>query len=479
MSSGQLDAAELKSYLDKVWEESCVPKLTEYITIPNKSPFFDPKWQENGHMDKAMDLLLAWARARKIAGMEIKMLRPEGRTPMMFIEIPATSESHKDDTVLLYGHMDKQPECEGWDEGLGPWTPVRKGDRLYGRGGADDGYSVFAALTAIEALQAQGVAHARLVVTIEAAEESGSPDIPYYMEELKERIGDISLIVCLDSGAGNYEQLWLTNALRGFVACDLNISLLTEGVHSGAGSGLAASSFRVMRQLLDRLEDKETGKVLLESMHVDIPEGVVESAKATAEVLGAEVYDHLPLRPGVSPLSSDVTELVLNNTWRPTLCVIGAEGFPKLQDAGNVLRERTAVKLSFRLPPTADPEAAAAELENVLKQDPPYGAHIEVSNMETAKGWAAPSLDAWLANSLAEASRGAFGDSYLEMGEGGSIPFMAMLGEKYPKAQFVVTGVLGPESNAHGPNEFLHIPMAVGVSACVAQILADHAKRED
>lgn len=471
-----LDQNKLKSDLEKVWQESAVPTLVEYIKIPNKSPLYDPTWRESGHMSKAMELLRDWASKREISGMKMELIDDGERSPLLFIEIDSNSGS--DDTVLLYGHMDKQPESEGWRDGLGPWTPVIEGDKLYGRGGADDGYSIFAALLSIEALQAQNVPHARMVVMIEAGEESGSPDIPYYIENLEDRIGSPSLIVCLDSGAGDYEHLWLTNALRGFVMCNLHISLMTEGVHSGAGSGIVASSFRVLRQLLSRIEDENTGEILLESFKVDIPESVVSSAKQMAEAAGKEaIYEHFPMRGGVTPVTDNLSELVLNNTWRPTLCITGVDGMPALADAGNVLRDHTSVKLSLRLPPTADPEAAMAELKKVLTENPPYGAEIKIDDEEMANGFAAPSPDAWFENALSEASRLSFGAPYMQMGEGGSIPFMAMLLEKFPKAEFMVTGVLGPGSNAHGPNEFLHIPAAINVTTAVAHVLAAHANK--
>jgi acetylornithine deacetylase/succinyl-diaminopimelate desuccinylase-like protein len=460
-------------WVDELWEQSIVPALVEYIRIPNKSPMFDAKWREHGHMDRAVALIVGWCRDHAVDGMSLEVVRLEGRTPLIYMEIPG----QVDDTVLLYGHLDKQPEMTGWAEGKGPWIPVLEGDRLYGRGGADDGYSAFASLAAIGALQRQGIPHARCVVIIEACEESGSHDLPAYIDHLADRIGTPSLVVCLDSGCGNYDQLWCTTSLRGVVTANLHVSLLSEGIHSGDGSGIVASSFRVLRRLLSRLEDPDTGRILLEELHGAVPDDRVVQAEKVAEVLGDEVWDKFPLQPGVRPVEADNAALVLNRTWRPALSITGVQGLPALADAGNVLRPETAVKLSLRLPPLVEAARVLPRLKELFETDPPYGARVRLDGLEGANGWSAPPLAGWLERAIDGASRTWFGREAVYMGEGGSIPFMGMLGAKFPEAQFMITGVLGPHSNAHGPNEFLHLPTARKLTGCVAQVLADHAAR--
>lgn len=463
------------SFIRETWERSIVPALTEYIRIPNKSPMFDPAWRSHGHMQAATRLIEAWCRAQPIPGLQVEVVEHGERTPIIFMEVPATQPG-RSDTVLLYGHLDKQPEMTGWAEGLGPWTPVRRGDKLYGRGGADDGYAAFASLTAIAALHRLGAPHARLVIVIEASEESGSPDLPHYIEALKERIGTPSLVVCLDSGCGNYDQLWATTSLRGLVGGTLSVSVLNEGVHSGDASGIVPSSFRIARMLLSRLEDEATGQLRLPALHGDIPEQRRAQAMATAAILGEEVYSKFPMAPGLRPVSEDASELILNRTWRPALSVTGAGGLPALENAGNVLRPGTQLKLSLRLPPNVDSERALQLVKETLERDPPYGATVRFEG-EGASGWDAPPAEAWLLDAIARGSEAAFGRPAAFMGEGGSIPFMGMLGAKFPRAQFLITGVLGPQSNAHGPNEFLHLPTGEKVTACVAQVLADHHAR--
>ena len=466
-----LDPKRTFAHVERVWDETIVPSLVDYIRIPNKSPHFDAQWAEHGYMDQAVDLIAGWCRERPIEGLTLEVVRLEGRTPLLYMEIPGDSER----TVLLYGHLDKQPEMTGWREGLGPWEPVIDGDKLYGRGGADDGYAAFASLTALEVLRDQGVPHARCVVLIEGCEESGSYDLPAYIDHLKQRIGTPDLVVCLDSGAGDYERLWLTTSLRGFVMGELDVSTVSEGVHSGDASGIVPSSFRVARKLLDRIEDVDTGEVLLDALKVEIPEDRKRQAAQAAEVLGDSVYTKFPFRDGARPTTTDRTQLVLNRTWRPALSIVGAAGLPAPQDAGNVLRPNTLLKVSIRIPPTADPEAALAAVEQTLTADAPYGAQVTFAGGEGAPGWAAPPLASWLEEAIDEASRAYFdGNAAVKMGEGGTIPFMGMLGEKFPKAQFVITGVLGPASNAHGPNEFLHIPTGKRLTACVAQVIARH-----
>ncbi len=472
-----LDPAATLSFVEGTWKRDIVPALVEYVRIPNKSPAFDPAWHEHGHMERAVALVADWCRAHALAGTTLDVVRLDGRTPLIFMEIPPSSDGGgAADTVLLYGHLDKQPEMVGWREGLGPWTPVIEGERLYGRGGADDGYAAFASLTAIRAVRERGGEHARCVVLIEACEESGSFDLPFYIDALAERIGEPSLVVCLDSGCGNYEQLWSTTSLRGIVTGDLSVELLREGVHSGDAGGIVADGFRVLRRLLSRIEDEDTGRMPAE-LEVAIPAERVEQARVAARELGDAVFAKFPFLEGARPTHDDRAELVLDRTWRPALAVTGAEGLPPLADAGNVNRPRTAVKLSVRVPPTLDVRRASARLRELLEADPPYGARVRFRPEQGGQGWDAPPLAPWLAETADAASRGVFGKPCVYMGEGGSIPFMGMLGERFPEAQFLITGVLGPGSNAHGPNEFLHLPYAARVTACVAQVLAGHRAR--
>ncbi len=455
--------------VQRVWDESVLPALSEYITIPAKSPMFDPGWREHGHIDRAVALIEAWSRARPIEGLRLDVVRLPGRTPVILMEIPGKS----DETILLYGHCDKQPEMVGWAPDLGPWKAVRKGEYLYGRGAGDDGYAAFAALGAIEALQQQGIPHARCVVLIETCEESGSPDLPAYVDALADRLRP-ALVICLDSGCGNYEQLWDTTSLRGIVNGVLTVDVLTEGVHSGAASGIVPSSFRIARRLLSRLEDEETGRIRPREFHAEIPAERVTQARAVAGVLGEDIDGKFPFVPGMHAVHDDRAELVLANTWRPALAITGAAGLPSPGDAGNVLRPSTSLKLSLRLPPTIDAARAARRLKDILEADPPYGARVHFEIEAPGNGWNAPAMRPWLADAIDRASRAFFGKPAMHMGIGGSIPFMSMLGEKFPRAQFLITGVMGPGSNAHGPNEFIHLPTAVRVTASVAHVIADH-----
>ncbi len=470
-----MNPKKVSEFVNDLWDESIIPELCDYVKIPNKSPLFDPDWESHGYMDDAVALMEKWCRAQPIKGLEVEVVRLAGRTPLLFCEIPG----QVDDTVLLYGHLDKQPEFEGWNDDLGPWEPVIKEGKLYGRGGADDGYAIFGSLTAIRALQEQGIPHARCVVVIEACEESGSYDLPYYIDTLAERIGHPSLVICLDAECGNYDQLWCTTSLRGNLVGTLKAQVLTEGAHSGSASGITASSFRVIRQLLDRVEDPLTGETRLASLEAVIPDQRLKQAQAAAAVLGDMVYRKLPFAGGTQPINGDVVELLLNNTWRSTLSVTGAGGLPALGQAGNTLRPYTALKLSFRLPPTGDADLAATAVKEVLESDPPYGAEVSFDIESAMGGWHAPEVAPWLERSMQKASNDFFGAAAMYMGTGGSIPFMGMLGRRFPGVQFLITGLLGPNSNAHGPNEFLHIDTGKKLTMCVARVLADHATRNE
>ncbi len=476
-----LDFEAADRLIAETWRDELIPRLEEYIAIPALSPAFDADWKQSGHIDRAVDLVEGWMKSRPIAGMTVWRQELDGLTPVVLAEIEPFGPQGRSDagTTVLYGHLDKQPEMEGWRDDLSPWTPVREGDRLYGRGGADDGYAAFASLTAIEAVQASGGSHGRLMVLIEASEESGSTDLPAHVDALADRLGEVELVVCLDSGCANYETLWLTSSLRGMVEGTLDIKIVEEGLHSGGVGGVVPSSFRIARILLDRVERAETGELLLDGATVEIPDYRAAEAKATADFLGDDAIETVPYVQGAGPAVDDPVDALLAKTWQPSLSYIGADGMPPVAIAGNVLRPGTALKLSLRVPPTADPDQVLNELSEVLESDPPYGAQIAFTDTGSAAGWNAPDLAPWLRSALEAASTRQFGQAMQLYGEGGTIPFMGMLGEKFPKAQFVVTGVLGPESNAHGPNEFLDVAFAEKLTCCLAEVLdAGIASRE-
>ncbi|HTS21168.1 MAG TPA: M20 family metallopeptidase [Casimicrobiaceae bacterium] len=467
-----MNTATLLSGIANQWDSEIVPLLTEYVRIPAKSPHFDPQWEAHGHIERVIRLAEAWVRKQPVRGLRCEIVRLPGRTPLLYFEVPGAG----DRTALLYGHLDKQPEMTGWREGCGPWEPLLENGKLFGRGSADDGYAVFAALCAIGTLQAQGVAHSRCVGMIETCEESGSYDLPAYLEALAPRMGRVDFVIGLDSGCGDYERMWDTTSLRGLAGGVLRVDVLTEGVHSGDASGVVPSSFRIARKLLDRLEDSTTGRVLPAELHAPIPAERVEQASLAAEILGDIVITKYPFAGATRPMVADRKEALLNRTWRPALSTIGASGLTAITDAGNVLRPQTSLKLSMRLPPTIDGALAARTMKALLEADPPYGAKVRFDVEEGATGWNAPRAAAWLTKSVNDASLAFYGKPSCAMGEGGTIPFMAMLGRHFPEAQFLITGVLGPHSNAHGPNEFLHIPYAKKLTACVATVIAAHAQ---
>jgi len=470
------DTTGLTEHVTRVWDDEIVPALHDYIAIPNVSKMFDPQWREHGHMQRAIDLIRSWCAERSVAGLAIDVHELPGLTPVIVMEVPAFGAGSNDDTVLLYGHLDKQPEMTGWRDDLGPWTPVLEGDRLYGRGGADDGYSAFASVLAIEAAQAAGFSHHRCIVLIEASEESGSPDLPAHLVALADRVGTPSLVLCLDSGCLDYERLWVTTSLRGVAAAELRVDIVTEGIHSGSASGVVPSTFRIVRHLLDRIEDSATGRLVVDELHVEIPPDRLAQAEATAAAFPS-AGSEFPFVDGARPMIDDPTEQLLALTWRPALSITGASGIPPVEIAGNVLRPHTSVQLSIRLPPTCDHAAALAAVEQALMADAPYGAKVQVLHGHSGPGWNAPSFAPWLQQALDDASSQVFGEPSRAFGEGGSIPFMGMLGDMFPEAQFVVTGVLGPDSNAHGPNEYLHLPTARKLTEVLARVLHAHARR--
>ena len=477
--AGLLDDAQALAQASAQWDADIVGQLKSYIEIPAKSPGFDAAWAEHGYLETVVRNAASWVQAQKVEGLRLEVIRLEGRTPVLFFEVEATRPGASQ-TVLMYGHLDKQPEFTGWRPDLGPWTAKYEDGKLYGRGGADDGYAVYASIAAIQALKAQKVPHPRIVGLVETCEESGSYDLMPYIDALRPRLGDVALVVCLDSGAGNYDQLWLTTSLRGMASGVLKVEVLTEGIHSGDASGLVPSSFRIMRQVLDRLEDSKTGRLLPASFHCEVPAERLAQARATAAILGDLVtrrfpwahYDCEGSTTFTLPTTSDPVQALLNRTWTPTLSVTGAEGFPSLRDAGNVLRPYSAFKLSLRLPPLVDASMAVQEMKTLLEDNAPYQARVTFESSGGATGWNAPQTAPWFEKALDDASRAHFGAPCGFIGQGGTIPLMNMLAKGFPKSQMMVCGVLGPRSNAHGPNEFLHVPFAKKLTAAVARVIA-------
>ncbi len=484
-----LDSQAVGTLVAERWR-AIVPELQRYIAVPAKSPAFDPAWAAHGYLEAVLQQAADWVQAQRIDGLQLEIVRLQDaagapRTPVLFFEIPASAgrggpAPASGETVLMYGHLDKQPEFDGWRSDLGPWTPKIIDDKLYGRGGADDGYAVYASIAAVQALKAQGAAHPRIVGLIETCEESGSHDLLPYVDALKARLGQVGLVICLDSGAGNYDQLWLTTSLRGVASGVLKVEVLTEGIHSGDSSGLVPSSFRVMRQLFDRLEDSASGELLPRAFHCEIPALRLQQARATAAILGDEVWRRFPWAHhdcGGSggftlPTTTDPVEALLRRTWRPTLSVTGADGFPSLANAGNVLRPWSAFKLSLRLPPTVDAGQAVQQLKTLLEDNAPYQARVTFEPEGAATGWDAPATTPWFEAALQSASQAHFGAPCATIGQGGTIPLMNLLSQGFPRAQMMVCGVLGPRSNAHGPNEFLHLPYAQRLTAAVAEVIA-------
>ena len=476
-----LKPEEALQEIGQTWDQSIVPALTDYIAIPAKSPMFAPDWEQQGFIATVVRNAAAWVEARKVPGLRLEVIQQPGRTPVIFFEVDGTADKAAESpTVLMYGHLDKQPEFEGWRSDLGPWTPTYEDGRLYGRGGADDGYAVYASIAAIEELKRQNVPHPRIVGLIETCEESGSRDLLPYIDALKPRMGNVALVVCLDSGAGNYDQLWLTTSLRGMASGTLKVQILTEGVHSGDASGVVPSSFRILREVLDRLEDSKSGRVLPASFHCEVPADRLAQIRATAGILGEDAYARFPWAhydcggsARVSlPTTTDPVQALIRRTWEPTLSVTGAEGLPSLQNAGNVLRPYTAFKLSLRLPPLVDAAACVREMKALLEDNAPYEARVTWEGEGSANGWNAPGMDGWFEKALNAASRAHFGADCGYIGQGGTIPLMNLLSKGFPKAQMMVCGVLGPKSNAHGPNEFLHVPYAKKLTASVAEVIA-------
>jgi len=465
---------ELTDRVEEYFEDLAIPQLFAYGTIACLSPSFDREWAASGALGGAATLIRDFAAHLGLPGLTAEIVRLEGRTPVVLVEVPATDPT-RIATTLVYGHLDKQPPLGSWREGLDPFRPVREGDLLYGRGMADDGYAAFAALGALRCLHSLGMGHGRVVLLVEASEESGSPDLAAYLDHLAGRLGDLALVVCLDSGGPTFDRLWVTTSLRGNLVVTLTVEVLTEGVHSGIAGGVVPSSFRLVRQLLSRIEDPATGDIVVPELSVAVPPHRRQEMEMVAAELGEAALGTLPTLEGLRLEGKGVADQLERVTWHPALSVIGAEGLPSPEEGGNVLLPLSALKLSIRLPPTCDAAAGLHALEGVLLADPPSGAKVRLSAEQPAQGWDAPLLAPDLAAALDAASRAHLGRPSGHLGLGGSIPFLSFLAHRFPDAQLLATGVLGPSSNAHGPNEALTISAAKAVTACLAELVTSLA----
>lgn len=464
-----MDINSLKSFIENKWDKSALPALMEYISIPAVSPAFNPHWHKQGHLQDALVLAKEWCDSIALENAETRIISPPDKTPVLMIEIAATDPESKTN-VLMYGHLDKQPESSGWDKNKGPWTPVIENGKLFGRGAADDGYSLFAAVISIKALQVQRIKHPRCVILIETCEESGSYDLEYYLDTCQDTIGVPDLVICLDSGCGDWDHLWITTSLRGTIIGQLTARILTQDIHSGM-SGAVASSFRILRQILDRIEDAKTGRVLLDTLHTRIPDERMKQLEGAAKILGPSLHKKIPLVKGATAMFDDPLDFLINNTWRPAVSYIGADGLPKINASANVIRQSTTLLLSIRVPPLVDTEKAVAHLKKTIEDNTPYGAEVSFSNTSQTRGWNMPKNNDNLDETIARAASIGFDNTPCFTGEGGSIPFMTMLSQKFPCASFLITGVLGPNSNAHGPNEFLDIAYVKKLTLAVAYVI--------
>ena len=462
-----LDALVQRS--DELWETSILPSLSDFIEIHALSPLFEPNWAELGELDATIDLFRAWLDEQGIAGLSHEVHRIEDKSPVLLVTIEGTGPGE----VIFYSHLDKQPsKPELWSDGLHPLKAVRRDPWLYGRGSVDDGYGGYLCVTSIRLLQEAGIPHPRCAFLIETCEESGSFDLPPYLDALSEELGDPDMIVVLDSGGPDYDHVWMTEALRGLVSGTLSVRVSHEGIHSGTSGGSIPSSFRIQRMLLDRVEDSSTGEVLVPEMHVEIGADIRDKAAALAEVVGDSVWEQLPTVDSLVRVADSTAEMILAMNWQPTLSIIGADGMPSVQVAGNVLRTNTDLKLSFRIPPGVDSESVLERAKQILEADPPYGAEVTFSPDSCADGFHAPPLGGAVSKAINEASMTLTGLPPLASWTGGTIPFMAMMQGKYPEATFLCTGSSGPGNNAHGPDEKLHIPSSKRLTAVLSATVA-------
>ena len=471
-----LDLSRLSDFIDKKWDESALPSLCEFIEIPALSPSFDSDWEENGYLDAAIETFISWVKSLPLERTSISVHRLSYRSPVLLVTINGDAEGE----ILFYSHLDKQPEATGWSEGKGPWKPVIEDNWLYGRGSVDDGYGGYAGILSVLGLQEQGLPHPTCRFLIETGEESGSPDLELYLDELKPQLGIPDVVIVLDTGGMDYDRLWITQSLRGIVAGTLSVKVSSEGVHSGHGSGVMPSSFRLIRQLLSRLEDENTGEILPEWLHTEVTPEMNDICSQIIKMKGDDLKD-FPLLEGVRKQVEDPLDIFVTMNLKPSLSVIGVGGIPPIHSAGNVLRTNTDLKISIRTPPGLDALSIASKVKNLLEDNPPNGAHVTAEINEVADGFLSPKLPESISKDLENACLEFYGNSPMSLYIGGTIPVMAMLQARYRDSKFIITGAGGPGGNAHGPDEKLHIPTAKKVTKCISaavKSIADYRRQK-
>ncbi len=442
--------------------------LCEFVKLPSKSSDFDPDWQAHGYLQEACEKAAQWGQSL-FADATFEVMTAPGHTPALFFDIPATDE--RLGTALFYGHFDKQPEAHGWSNNRQPFVPSIEGNCLYGRGAADDGYSFYCALTAIYALKNAGIKHGRITGLIETDEESGSADMAHWLNVIDKRCGHVCLIVVLDSTSADYDRFWVTTSFRGCVNFTLNVQVLNQGVHSGSASGIVPDSFRIARSLLERLEDAQTGVVADSRLNCPIARERLEQIKATAQILGTSVTSEFPWHNATRACHEDIFESLIERGFQPKLCVVGADGLPPCNQAGRVMRDKTSLALSLRTPPELDTQAALEVVTEILTQNPPYCADVTITDGSTGNGWSAKLGCRWFDRALQDACQDVFGLAPAYNCDGASIPILNLMQSHFPDAQMLVTGVLGPGSNAHGPDEMLKLDYLEKLTGVIARLL--------
>ncbi len=457
--------------LHALWENETLEGLKKFISIKSLSPDFDKDWEEHGELLRSLKEAKAFAQSM-LPEIHIEILEAKGKTPLLFFEVAATGNSKDHGDVLFYGHMDKQPASDDWSNGRSAFNPSLEKDVLYGRGAADDGYSFYAAISIAKALEESGVNHPRLFGIFETAEESGSEDFPFWIAQLSERFTRVSLVLVLDAGCIDYKHLCITTNFRGVFGTTLKVSVLEHGVHSGTASGVVPDSFMIARSLLDRIEDSRTGKLLNNAFYAaEIPPARTRQIQEKAQVI-CGLENDFPWIDKPVMRTANTEEALLAQTWLPQLAVIGAGGLPAIGEGGNVLRSDTSLRLSIRLPPTVDPLVAQKDLEKTLLANPPFGAKVELLGTYSFKGWDAPAEADWFSQIVKDASIEVFDAPAIYSGEGGSLSIFDTLEAACPAAQFLLTGVLGPHSNAHGPDEALHLEYVENLCRALARIVS-------
>ena len=466
----------LHETISKIFNTTTLPNLMNFIRIPNTSPEFDPDWDKNNLLLKASKLIITFIKTLQLKNTEITLLKDENHTPFILTETKSSKEKEKN-TILFYAHIDKQPNCEGWDKGKSATNPIIENGRLYGRGSIDDGYAIYSILTAIKYCQDNNLFTNRIICIFECSEESSSDDLNYYFDKLIPFFGnDISLFCCVDLTCLDYKKMWIVNCIRGVMDFDVKIYTLNNDIYSNFTKGVFPDNFMIFRKLCDLLRN-EKGEFLIPELIISedkIPKDRKKELEEASKEIGIDFIKVLPLYNNTKPMKDDIYKLLLNNIWKVSMIIKGIDGIPDKKYEGNILSKGLKARIQMRIPPLLNGKKAFEAIKKKFIENTPFNSKVEVEMIGIDDGWNDKNFSERSKNVFNYVSKIGFGNDVGFKFDGGSVPFIQYFENKYPKSQIANLGIRGYECNEHGPNESIDLDACKKFIAALVILMSEY-----